>query len=40
MEKKNLGKGLEEISKIFLSTNVNTNENLLQAKINTKCRKQ
>jgi hypothetical protein len=31
MEKKNLGKGIEEISKIFLSTNVNTNENFFQA---------
>ncbi len=31
MEKKSLGMGLAEISNIFLSTNENTNENLLQA---------
>lgn len=31
MEKKNLGRGLEEISNIFLSTKENANENLLQA---------
>jgi hypothetical protein len=30
MEKKNLGKDIEEISNIFLSTKVNPNENLLQ----------
>jgi hypothetical protein len=31
MEKKNLGNDIEEISKIFLSTKANTNENLLRA---------
>ena len=31
MEKKNLGRGLEEISNIFLSTKKNANENLHQA---------
>jgi hypothetical protein len=31
MGKKNLGKDIEEISNIFLSTKVNANENLLQA---------